>query len=254
MSDTTVGPTTSAGTSLTTAAEANPWRSMVVRSGMALAAGFIVLMVLARFPIPPLAIYVILVAGGLALRRRKPTAGVVMVGVSTLLIFALNAPALISNLSRPADPVDFTLSVLGLAAALCTAVAIVPAVRRARGSTISRAVSVVAVTAVALALVGSSLARLTTVESVAALPTDTEVAIAQTTFPEAVSVDAGDIGLFVDNQDPYSHTFTIDELGVNTELVAGANQRVEFSAEPGEYPFYCAIPGHEFMEGTLVVE
>ncbi|MDQ3710321.1 MAG: hypothetical protein M3387_13630 [Actinomycetota bacterium] len=27
-----------------------------------------------------------------------------------------------------------------------------------------------------------------------------------------------------------------------------------FSAQPGEYRYYCAIPGHEFMEGTLLVD
>lgn len=248
------GRATRVGRGPSIAAEANPWRSMVLRSGMALAVGFIVLMVLARFPIPPLAIYVVLVAGGLALRRRKPTAGLLVVGVSTLLVFAVNLAPMVDNLRRPADPTDFTLAVLGWAAALCTAVGIVPAVRRAGGSAISRGLSVAAVAAVALALVGSSLVRLTTIDSVAAQPGDTGVVIAQTAFPENVLVSAGDVALFVDNSDPYSHTFTIDELGVDQTLVAGQSARVTFPADPGEYTFYCAIPGHEFMKGLLVVQ
>jgi plastocyanin len=254
MSDATIGQTTRVGRRLSIAAEANPWRAMVLRSGMALAAGFIVLMVLARFPIPPLAIYVVLVAGGLVLRRRKPTAGLLVVGVSTLLIFGLNLGPLVDNLRRPADPVDFTLAVLGWTAAVCTAAAIVPAVRRASGSGVSRGLSMAAVAAVALALVGSSVARLATVDSVAALSGDTGVVIAQTAFPETVSVNAGEVALFVDNSDPYSHTFTIDELGVDQTLVAGQSARVTFSTQPGEYRYYCAIPGHEFMEGTLLVD
>ena len=111
-----------------------------------------------------------------------------------------------------------------------------------------------AVAAVALALVGSSVARLATVDSVAALSGDTGVVIAQTAFPETVSVNAGEVALFVDNSDPYSHTFTIDELGVDQTLVAGQSARVTFSTQPGEYHYYCAIPGHEFMEGTLLVD
>ncbi|MDQ3710320.1 MAG: hypothetical protein M3387_13625 [Actinomycetota bacterium] len=159
-------------------------------------------------------------AGGLALRRRKPTAGLLVVGVSTLLVVALSLAPMVDNLRRPADPIDFTLAVQGWAAALCAAVGIIPAVRRAPGSAVSRALSLTAVAAVALALVGSSVARLTTADSVAALPGDTGVVIAQTTFPENLLVAAGDVALFVDNADPYSHTFTIDDLGVDQTLVA----------------------------------
>jgi uncharacterized cupredoxin-like copper-binding protein len=41
---------------------------------------------------------------------------------------------------------------------------------------------------------------------------------------------------------------------VNQTLVAGQSARVEITAAPGEYRYYCAIPGHEFMEGTLLVQ
>jgi plastocyanin len=220
---------------------------------MALAAGFMVLMVLARLPIPPLAIYVLLVGGGLAVRRRKPTVGVVLVGASTLLISALNAAIMVDSLSRPRDPVDFTLAVLGWAAALCTAVAIVPAVRRRPASTAPEALSVVAAAAVILALAVSVIGWLT-LDQVAAVSGDTEVVIAETAFPPTVTAAAGDSAVFIDNRDPYAHTFTVDELGVNQTLVAGQSARVAISAAPGEYRYYCAIPGHEFMEGTLLVQ
>ncbi|MGI8873369.1 MAG: cupredoxin domain-containing protein, partial [Egibacteraceae bacterium] len=55
-------------------------------------------------------------------------------------------------------------------------------------------------------------------------------------------------------QDLYAHTFTVDELGVNQTLVADQSARVEITAAPGEYRYYCAIPGHEFMEGTRLVQ
>ncbi|MBA3621845.1 MAG: cupredoxin domain-containing protein [Euzebyales bacterium] len=175
-------------------------------------------MVLARFPIPPLAVYVVLVAGGLALRRRKPTAGLLVVGISTLLIFAMNAVGLIDNLGP-----------------------------------LPRTLWAVAVVTVALALAGSSVARLT-VDAVTAQPGDVDLTIARTAIPPQITATAGDVTVFVSNADPYSHTFTIDELGVDQTVVAGQEARVGFSAQPGEYRYRCAIPGHEFMEGTLLVK
>ncbi|MBA2317335.1 MAG: hypothetical protein H0V93_06100 [Euzebyales bacterium] len=212
MSDAVMVPTAVSETDRGAPGAANPWRELVFRAATALAGGFVVLMVLARFPIPPLAIYVLLVVGGLALRRRKPTAGVAVVGVSTVLIFALNAAVILDGLSRPRDPVDFTLAVLGCAAAVCTAAAIVPALRRRPGSTVPLALSVVGAAAVILALAVSVVGRLT-LAPVVAESGDTEVVIAQTAFPPTVTVAAGDSAVFVDNQDPYAHTFTVDELG-----------------------------------------
>ncbi len=57
------------------------------------------------------------------------------------------------------------------------------------------------------------------------------------------------------NEDLWWHTFTIDELGVNENVAMGAERAITFDAPPGEYRFYCAIPGHAAigMEGTLVV-
>lgn len=52
------------------------------------------------------------------------------------------------------------------------------------------------------------------------------------------------------------HTFTIDELHVDIELNPNSSQRLSFRAPPGEYSFYCSIPGHTEagMVGTLTVK
>jgi plastocyanin len=57
------------------------------------------------------------------------------------------------------------------------------------------------------------------------------------------------------NEDLWWHTFTIDELGVNESVAMGAERAITFSAPPGQYRFYCAIPGHAAigMQGTLTV-
>lgn len=67
--------------------------------------------------------------------------------------------------------------------------------------------------------------------------------------------DAGQVTVVVDNQDLWWHTFTIDELGVSLNVPSSGKRQVTFTAKPGTYTFYCAIPGHKDMgmHGTLVV-
>jgi plastocyanin/mono/diheme cytochrome c family protein len=99
------------------------------------------------------------------------------------------------------------------------------------------------------------------------------------------SADAanGDAAVTVEAQDPYSwstteitvkpgdtiavvpsggleHDFVVDELGINEPLPAGSSDAIMVTipedAEPGEYTFYCSVPGHREsgMEGTLTIE
>jgi plastocyanin len=80
-----------------------------------------------------------------------------------------------------------------------------------------------------------------------------------TTVPQATGqaapVVAGQVTVALTNHDLFWHTFTIDSLGVNLKVPVGGRRQVTFSAKPGTYHFYCAIPGHRAagMEGTLVV-
>jgi plastocyanin len=53
------------------------------------------------------------------------------------------------------------------------------------------------------------------------------------------------------------HTFTIDQLGIDLQLLPGETQSVTFTpTEPGTYPFYCTVGDHrkQGMEGSLIVE
>lgn len=72
--------------------------------------------------------------------------------------------------------------------------------------------------------------------------------------PDSFVVEDGEITVSVTNNDPFWHTFTIDELGVDLAVPVRAQRAVTFDAPPGNYPFYCRIPGHEVpMTGTLGV-
>ncbi len=57
------------------------------------------------------------------------------------------------------------------------------------------------------------------------------------------------------NHDLFWHTFTIDELDVDLQVPVGGERHVTFTAAPGKYTFYCAIPGHEAlgMQGTITI-
>jgi len=57
-------------------------------------------------------------------------------------------------------------------------------------------------------------------------------------------------------QNTGTHTFTIDELGVNTSI-RGSSETVQFTpTKTGVFQYYCAVPGHRAggMFGTLTVE
>jgi uncharacterized cupredoxin-like copper-binding protein len=76
--------------------------------------------------------------------------------------------------------------------------------------------------------------------------------------PDSLSMDAGStLEVTVDNTDTTTHTFTIDELGIDLEVAGGESDTVTIEApDAGEYEFYCAVPGHREagQVGTLTVE
>jgi plastocyanin len=60
------------------------------------------------------------------------------------------------------------------------------------------------------------------------------------------------------NEGAAEHDFTVDALGVHVPAAPGETVEVTIPADaaPGEYEFYCSVPGHKAagMVGTLVVE
>jgi plastocyanin len=61
------------------------------------------------------------------------------------------------------------------------------------------------------------------------------------------------------NEGMMQHDFIIDELEMATDLLNNGDEatvKVPDDAEPGEYTYYCSVPGHQAagMEGTLTVQ
>jgi plastocyanin len=67
----------------------------------------------------------------------------------------------------------------------------------------------------------------------------------------------GDTTLTLENQGAIEHNVAIEELGdeVIVKAAPGESATGEVTLEPGEYTYYCSVPGHRTtMEGTLTVE
>lgn len=76
-----------------------------------------------------------------------------------------------------------------------------------------------------------------------------------------LSAEAGTVQIDLANDSPVPHDVVVrDAAGddiAKSEVVTSANTSTEeFEVEPGEYTFYCSVPGHEAggMVGTLTVE
>ena len=71
-----------------------------------------------------------------------------------------------------------------------------------------------------------------------------------------VTLKPGDT-IQVVNSGVLEHDFTVDELGIHEVLTPDpVTITIPDNAEPGEYEFYCSVPGHKEggMVGTLIVE
>lgn len=74
--------------------------------------------------------------------------------------------------------------------------------------------------------------------------------------PEELTATAGEITVELTSGEGVLHTFVIEEQEeLVVEAAAGATASGTIELEPGEYTFYCDVPGHRQagMEGTLTV-
>jgi plastocyanin len=69
---------------------------------------------------------------------------------------------------------------------------------------------------------------------------------------------AGEVTIELVNESGNAHNVEVEGNGVEevSETISEGSTELTLTLEPGEYEFYCAIPGHKEggMEGTLTVE
>jgi hypothetical protein len=110
-----------------------------------------------------------------------------------------------------------------------------------------------------LALVSGAL-NLFTRSTASADEAQATVAMKDFEFGEESYLVAGGSKVFVDNDDPFFHTFTIDGLDIDEGFVGGSSKIVDIPSEPGEYILYCKPhtsdvenPGDEDMATRITV-
>jgi plastocyanin len=87
---------------------------------------------------------------------------------------------------------------------------------------------------------------------------DPSGALAYTT--DSATAKAGNVTVNFTNSSPVPHDVRIESSGGEdvggTEVLAEGNESAKVDLKPGEYTFYCSVPGHRQggMEGTLTVK
>jgi plastocyanin len=242
-------------TEASTAAEyADGWRRLGSAAAAVMVIWSIALQATAGSIIPPVAVVgAVFAVLAILLSRSRRTWVAVAGAVVPLLALAGNVPPIVHDLSHPEEGLVFALTVVSVVGALTTSLAgFMTWLRRpSQGARPTAAVSVgIVVVAAAVGAVAAS-----GVESVPAAAGDVMVVAKAVAFtPGEIVLAAGDTGIWVDNADPFAHTFTIAGTDVDLRVPARTGQRVDVGLAPGTYSVICAIPGHESMTATLTVE
>lgn len=77
---------------------------------------------------------------------------------------------------------------------------------------------------------------------------------------DEATVKAGKVPVNFTNSSPVPHDVRIEDEGGKdlggTEVITESNESTSVQLKPGEYTFYCSVPGHRQggMEGTLTAE
>jgi plastocyanin len=173
--------------------------------------------------------------------------------IFTVVVLLGNVPVIVDDLTRIDSAPTFILAVASVLAGVLAIVAGFAAFF-GRQTAALRALATAAVAIVAIGAVASIVVSANAANDLA-LDGDVEVIAQKILFdPDALVIDTGTTGVWIDNKDGVYHTFTIEELGVDVEIPALKARRVNLDAVPGTYTYICTIPGHENMTGTLTVE
>jgi plastocyanin len=172
------------------------------------------------------------------------------------------------GLAAPASFFDFVPGLLAVPGAIITIVASVAAiVAGRRGHTVTgreggerRAINAVVAVVGGLALI-SAVLTLATRSTTDASDAAAEVDMKDFAYDQAAYQVPGGAQVLVRNEDPFLHTFTIDELGIDVQLGPGSSSLVDIPAEAGTYVVYCTLhtsdpenPTADDMASDLTIE
>ncbi len=200
--------------------------------------------------IPPLVAGAVLTGVGIALVRRLPRTATIVLGTTSVLMLVGALQFGVEHLAHPSSGIDFVHAVVGIFGRLAAIAVAVMALRRADGPGPRRvATAAVGVLAASLLIAGVATVAASGEE---AEPGDVLTAISGHAFADVIEVEEGGT-LFVENQEPFRHTFTVENTSVDVVIPASQGVRIPIDLAPGSYPVICDIPGHESMQATLTV-
>jgi plastocyanin len=246
----TIAPTPSTAQTEPGDARSDAWLRLLVWTVAVVAAVDVAFMALATALIPPLIIGAVLTAIGLGLARWRPRIGASVLGATSVLMLVGSLPFAVEHLAHPSSGVDFVHSVVGIFGRVAAIVMAVMVLRRATDASARRAGAIVVVLLGLTLLVATVASLASTGEQAQA--GDVVTQIDDHAFDERIEVASGDT-LFVDNLEPFRHTFTVEDTTIDVVTPAAQGVRIPVDLEPGSYSVVCAVPGHEAMGGTLVV-
>lgn len=227
------------------------WRRPLMIGLAADAVGCALFLLLIGEVIPPLIVFgVVFAALAFATVRTERRWPQIVTMVAGVLFIAGNLPFIIEDLSHPESAAGFVPTWLLFIATLYVLVAAVMVFRRSEAPV--RAPALGAIALVAIGVAGSAVAS-ATVSDDALEQGDVVVVAEDVEYPDEVRVAEGS-ALFIENRDIFRHTFVVDDQNVKQELPGSTDRRVELTLDRGTYMFRCDVPGHEDMEGTLIVE
>jgi plastocyanin len=253
MTDTTASPS-APSTGRRPAAGSPPsstWLPLLGISALVIAGLDLVFLALIAEIVPPLVVGAVLSLVGVVVLRVRPRVGIVVLGLTTVVMLLGSLPFAVDHLAHPDSGIDWAHAVIGIAGRFVVLAAVVGAWRTASDASARRA----GVGSLALLGLVAAVALVATVVTSGddLQPGDVVLDITATEFPEILTVQQGDV-LYVDNQHMFRHTFTVEGTDIDVALPALQGIRVPIDLPPGTYELICDVPGHDAMTGQLVVE
>ena len=232
--------------------EGGSWKRLLRTSAIAAIVVIVLINVFAGI-IPPLVVFAVVWLVGVIWLGRSTKGPAILLLVGFVAFIALSAPFVLPTLAVPASAGDFILNLASLLAAISGVIAAVAVLRGSKeASDTPRTLGRVLLGVFALGTV-FSIFSLMTYDDAEAQEGDVELVTRDIEFQDTtLEGEAGEIAVFVKNEDATLHTFTIEELDVDLDIPASKSARVTFEAEPGTYEFFC-VPHEADMKGTLVV-
>ncbi|MGH2773279.1 MAG: cupredoxin domain-containing protein [Actinomycetota bacterium] len=229
------------------------WTGLAAFASWGMVLSFATFLIVEGF-IPPLVAIGVVFVVGLLLLGTTVKAGFIVLLVGFLAAAALTGPFLFYGLLNIQAPFEFVPTLMMDLSIIAGIIATIAALRKKEpGSSV--AARVLGITGIAILLAGATASALARVALEEGQLQPGDVAMLTRNFeflPEEPAAEAGKVTVYFTNSDRATHSFTIDELGVDLFRPGGTSGRVTFNAQPGRYPFHCEP--HPDMKGVLVVK